>query len=533
VKNFLPNALIVIAGKLLGMRRGLLALAATGMGLYCPYALGQTGSSWYVDNAVSGGSHNGTSWVNAWTSFATVNWSSIHAGDTLYISGGSSSKTYNESWTIGVGGTAGAPITIAVDAANPSHNGTVIFDYNADGDASTRVAITVQNYVTITGNVNGANHFQIVNLRNTSDRRASIGISGYGNTGVILDHLTFVNDNNPIRLDYANGVTVRYCNITQLRGDAGIALNGSSGSWDNNKIHDNYLEPMVNSATGGPDGIQGGSGISIYNNTIKEVTTSTPTSNQHPDMMQMTGNFLKVYGNEFINVGDSVFDFDAYANSTPHDIWVYNNIFRIVTAIDPYPEYFRMYCSSGSISSITNVKIMNNTFIDNNDNASNIRMDSFRASPTATGNEIKNNIWYNAGRGTSTPAISIDDSSGFTSSSFSFDADVYYQTSGTTSIRFRGIVYTAPNWIAANEPHGTTAQPFFVSYSPNNIKNNLHLQSGDTVAVDHGDSLTAYFTTDKDGVSRPQGSAWDIGAYEYQPASSTPAPPTNLTVVVQ
>jgi hypothetical protein len=247
----------------------------------------------------------------------------------------------------------------------------------------------------------------------------------------------------------------------------------------------------------------------------------------------MTGNFLKVYGNEFINVGDSVFDYDAWANSTPHDIWVYNNIFRIVAAIDLYPEYFRMYCSSGSIISITNVKIMNNTFIDNNDDASNIRMDNFRGNPTATGNEIKNNIWYNAGRGTSTPAFSIDDSAGFTSNSFSFDANVYFQTSGTTSIRFRGTVYTVPNWIAVNEPHSTTAQPRFVSYSPNNINNDLHLQSGDTVAVDHGVSLVSYFTADKDGVSRPQGAAWDIGAYEYQPSASTPAPPTNLIVVVQ
>lgn len=514
------------------MRYALLAIVLVGICLCCSSVNGQTGSSWYVDNAVSGGSHNGTSWANAWTSFATVNWSGIHAGDTLYVSGGSSSKTYTETWTIGVGGNATAPITIAVDASNPSHNGTVIFDYNADGDTSTRVAITVQNYVTITGNVNGANHIQIINLRNTSDRRASIGVSGYANTGVILDHLTFVNDNNPIRLDIANGVTVRYCSITQLRGDAGIAVNGSSGTWDNNKIHDNYLEPMVNSATGGPDGIQGGNGVSIYNNTIKEVTTSTATSNQHPDMMQMTGNYLKVYGNEFINVGDSVFDFDAYANSTPHDIWVYNNIFRIVTAIDPYPEYFRMYCSSGSITSITNVKIMNNTFIDNNDNASIIRMDNFRTNPTAAGNEIKNNIWYNAGRGTSTPAFSIDDSTGFTSTSFSIDANVYYQTSGTTSIRFRSIVYSAPTWIAANEPHSTTSQPLFISYSPNSINNDLHLRSGDTVAVDHGLSLASYFTTDKDGVSRPQGAAWDIGAYEYQTTSAAPAPPTNLTIVV-
>ena len=534
MRKLQPNTSFAVSGILRHARSALLALTLAVICLCCPPAKGQTGTSWYVDNAASGGSHNGTSWANAWSSLASVNWSGIHPGDTLYISGGSTSKTYTESWSVGASGTASAPITIAVDASNPSHDGTVIFDYNGDGDTSTRVGVTVNhNYVTLSGNVNGANHIQIVNLRNTSDRRASIGISGTSNIGVIVDHVTFVNDNNPIRLDNANGVTVRYCNITQLRGDAGIAVNGSSGAWDNNKIHDNYLEPMVHSGEGGPDGIQGSSGVSIYNNTIKEVTTSIATSNQHPDMMQMTGNYLKVYGNDFINVGDSVFDYDAYANSTPHDIWIYNNTFRIVTAIDPYPEYFRMYCSSGNITAITNVKIMNNTFIDNDDNASNIRMDTFRGNPTATGNEIKNNIWYNAGRGTSTPAFSIDDSTGFTSTSFSIDANVYFQTSGTTSIRFRGTVYSAANWIAANEPHGSTAQPLFVSYAPQNMSNDLHLQSGDVVAVDHGVSLAAYFATDKDGVSRPQGSAWDIGAYEYLASASAPAPPTNLTALVR
>ncbi len=311
-------------------------------------------------------------------------------------------------------------------------------------------------------------------------------------------------------------------------------MNASAGAFDNNLIYGNYLEPMVNPGIGGPDGIQGASGLSIYNNTIKEITSSViTTSQQHPDMMQITGDYINVYSNDFINVGDSVFDYDAYANGTPHDIWIYDNTFRIVTAIDPYPEYFRMYCSSGNIASITNVKLMNNTFIDNNDDSTNIRMDTFRGNPTATGVEIKNNIWYNAGRGTSTPAFSIDDSTGFASSSFSFDANVYYQSSGTTSLRIRGIVYSAPSWIMVNESHGTTAQPVFVSYSANNINNDLHLKSGDKVAIDHGISLASYFTTDKDSIVRPQGVAWDMGAYEYQSSSSAPAPPTNLVTIVQ
>jgi hypothetical protein len=47
--------------------------------------------------------------------------------------------------------------------------------------------------------------------------------------------------------------------------------------------------------------------------------------------------------------------------------------------------------------------------------------------------------------------------------------------------------------------------------------------------IDKGLTI-AGFSVDKDGVSRPQGSAWDIGAYEYG-ANLPPRPPTGLKVV--
>jgi len=91
----------------------------------------EAATAWYVDNTASG-SNNGTSWTNAWTSFASINWSSVAAGDTIYISGGSTSKTYNETLTIGKSGTGtGAMINIDVGANSTSpsgHAGTVIID---------------------------------------------------------------------------------------------------------------------------------------------------------------------------------------------------------------------------------------------------------------------------------------------------------------------------------------------------------------------------------------------------------------------
>lgn len=63
---------------------------------------------------------------------------------------------------------------------------------------------------------------------------------------------------------------------------------------------------------------------------------------------------------------------------------------------------------------------------------------------------------------------------------------------------------------------------------------NFHLQTGSPV-IDAGVTISS-LAFDHDGVTRPQGAGYDIGAYEYFAGGSTvqkPNPPTNLTVVVQ
>jgi len=43
-------------------------------------------TNYYVDKNASGG-NNGTSWANAWESFADINWALVAAGDIVYLSG--------------------------------------------------------------------------------------------------------------------------------------------------------------------------------------------------------------------------------------------------------------------------------------------------------------------------------------------------------------------------------------------------------------------------------------------------------------
>ena len=109
---------------------------------------------WYVDNTASG-ANNGTSWTDAWQTIASINYASVNAGDTIYISGGSTSKTYNESFALPLSGTAGNLITIST-GQDAGHNGIVIMNNSSDWLAAGNLA-----YVHITGNVNGARNMNV------------------------------------------------------------------------------------------------------------------------------------------------------------------------------------------------------------------------------------------------------------------------------------------------------------------------------------------------------------------------------------
>jgi len=484
-----------------------------------------TGGSkcWYVDNLATG-MNNGSNWANAWGNLSNINWASVRPGDFVYISGGAINKTYTNSFTITVSGNITSPITFR-PGIDSGHNGIVIFDYDYLGDSATINGINFQNrnYLTFNGTINGEKHWQIKNLRNILDRTPGCGLYAYQTNRITVDGLTFRNINNPINIFYSTNTTIMNSNLFETRGNAGISLSSSFGVWDSNKIYNNYIELLFNSneppgATytyDGPDGISCRNATSIYNNTFKEIVTTVYTSDQHPDMLQITGNYIKIYNNEFINVGDSVIDYDTYANPNPSNILIYNNIFRINESIDLYPEYFRMYTNHNNISSITNLKIFNNLFVDNSDLYLPLRFTFGTANPTASGVEFRNNIFYNIGISSGRPVITIPNSTNFNSDSFAFSNNVYYTPSGTSYVNFRGVIYTVTNWITQYETNSKTTAPLFTRYTPYALDNDFHLTSSDTSARDSGISLASSFVEDKEKISRPQGSAWDIGPYEY------------------
>src|SRR5208282_4634381 len=119
-----------------------------------------TAATWYVDNTATG-SHNGTSWANAWTSISQI--SGVSAGDTVYISGGptGSSQTYSMSSTwLPIAGTTNAPIIYQI-GQDSSHNGAAIFSNNGAGNWLNSGVVNV----TISGNAgDGQMHFALTNF---------------------------------------------------------------------------------------------------------------------------------------------------------------------------------------------------------------------------------------------------------------------------------------------------------------------------------------------------------------------------------
>jgi hypothetical protein len=462
------------------------------------------GTTWYVDN-VATGANSGASWTDAWSSFAAIQWNWLRPGDNLYISGGptGSSKTYGELLQVGASGTASAPIRIGLDTGNPSHNGTVILD-------GSYISVIGQNYVTLSGNVNGQRGMMLSGFFSTSVGTWGNKVVADSTTGFTLEYCSFNNVNQMVSLVGATGFKVQYCAGTDIRGDAAIRAVNSYGGWDANMVQNNDIELARNAAMGGPDGVQGSDGMTIRNNHFHMKAVSYTTSYQHPDYCQITGNKLQIYGNDFENIGDSGVDMDWWANPTPHDIWIFNNTFRINQTFGPYPPFIRWYDSTGAISSLTNLKIINNTFVDDSNWAA-VQGRWGTGTPTITGVEIKNNIFVNSG------AYDIVDNPGLTATSISFANNLYW---GSTMV-YKGASYFSASAWASVEPSLVSALPAFVYYSAGSPANDLHLTSGDTAAAGQGLNLTAYFTTDKDGVTRPSSGGWAIGAYEPSGSSSS------------
>jgi hypothetical protein len=255
---------------------------------------------YYVDNEAMG-SNNGSSWTNAWNSFASINWATVAGGTnrTVYISGGTTSKTYAEGLRITSSGTSGNPIIVAVGQASP-HNGIVIIDPNFSSGVLAGVWINGVSYVTVSGQI-GSGTGQ--NIKVQKCRTYALYVSD-STDHMDLGYIEFTN----------NGAT---SNSVTLRLNA--AANARLGDIHHCKIHDNHVQNGFFTESGtkntGYDSfkfynnegynfqskfIQGYiSGTSFYNNTIHDRWTAL---HDYSDIFYWQGRYAKIYNNTIYNV---------------------------------------------------------------------------------------------------------------------------------------------------------------------------------------------------------------------------------------
>lgn len=473
----------------------------------------------YIDHAATGAG-TGTSWADAWTSFASVNWNSFASGDTLWVSGG----TYVETVLCkrATGSTEADRSWIKTGAAHPTlsagHDGFVTLQgFFQLGDNSAGVC----NWLTLDGEKDGEINWKI-------EQSATHGVGA--------------------RYNNLEGITLRYLEITG-NGDAnnehGIATAGCGDDWliEHCFIHGNYVDCINSSSTGtafgqrvarnnilmlADDAFQVGGGWDIYDNIIDgSEKVEGPPLNFHPDGIQGVNGYFRIYRNTFKECGQAIFIEVANGVNDMQHIHIYNNLIYSTDGLGGVAILLRTKLpDDGSDHVWDDIKIYNNTI--SNLNGVGIRFfHSLSGGGEVTipvgGIEIDNNIIN-----FTTLSIGVDApfTTSWTAGAWKLRNNIFYQSGGLFSVQFQGTTYTNIATLNAlsDADSNINSDPGLTNYA-----SDLTLVSG-SPAIGAGRDLSSAFTTDYNNEARS--GAWDIGAINYDaaPGDTTPPSPNPSTI---
>jgi Secretion system C-terminal sorting domain/Right handed beta helix region len=356
----------------------------------------------YIDKNASG-NNDGTSWLNAWQSFAGINWNSIGAGDTIYISGGTSSTIYTETLDVSKSGSSDNPIVIT-KGTDAGHNGNVIID--GEGTRYNGINISGINYITVKG----------ITLRNSTQGLIEISHSEY----ILVENCQiYVYGRAGVFIQYSIGTEVRRCTIET----------GTSISYQTDGIYSQYT---VND-------------IYDYNN----ITVNNNDPGGHDDCIQSyQDNNLTIHSNICEQNNSKTSNAQGIFASVPQGgtFRIYNNLVNLTSAISN-GLFFDESTGNGG------VEIIGNTIY--GENATSLLRTKGISDPI-----IINNIIYSGS--SSFGAIVID----WNGNPGNINNNLIYLPNSTKTWNYNGNTLSWDQWRALGfDAKGINADPFFKNIS--------------------------------------------------------------------
>jgi hypothetical protein len=464
---------------------------------------------WYV--RPSGGTYgagSGASYTDAWSGFSRIVWGSggVTAGDTLYICG-----AHGQTLSVGTSGASGAKITIRGNYT--SDPGSINVNYGANNcvDIGNRSYIVVDGLTLRKSRASGihAQNAYRCEIKNCNFRAIASGGTNFGIDG-----------------RYASGLYIYGNSMNNSEGTfnaTGIVVNLGRSAPEQSVIEKNTITSIE------VDGIVTGDNVVVMKNTVgRLLNTST-----HSDGIVSQGSNVVIRQNTVYDCTQCIyvdsFDFGSGSQCICNNVSVWGNlIYGTSVGHSIGVNGISVDVETAGVASIDSLRIYNNTIVDCNYNGMNV---TDRVGGRLRNLAIRNNIVVNSGgysRGINlhgNPAVNP-----------SLDYNMIYSNydSSERGWNWYGSAKTVSEMRAMGfEAHGKFQNPLFTKYVQNASDNVYTLTSG-SAAVDAALNLGADFAFDREAYSRPQGNAWDIGAYEYvsgTPQTSKPNPPKNLRLV--
>lgn len=433
-------------------------------------------ATYYVDNQ-SNGNGSGTSMANAWKSFSAIVWSQINPGDTIYISGGNTSKTYRERLIVNASGSSSAPITIA-KATTAGHDGEVIID--GEYSRGSGISIQYQDYITVRG----------------------LSVRGSINSG----------GNGEIYLRSSIGSIIEECSIEVEKAHGGVHLNGYPGGNSGNIgciVRNNTITTPAQYCTGQTDGIYS----QLNTNNIYEknsIIIRNTNEVQHCDCIQsyqdtdttVRSNFIQQDNSKGAN-SQGIFFSNAYGMTK-----IYNNVCIGMNTTSSMLKFRDTVGTPGTVGFYNNIVLGGQSNLLQTD-------DPYT--------QLFNNIFVTTGGYTL-----VQFGSGVTINSFSnMDNNIMYNPVRDMAVYYQSRSLSMSAWKALGaDPHGSKENPN-LDTANNLLPQNTSLVAGTGTNL----SYLEFISDDIEGTARPTTGAWSIGAYELQNTGTTIPKVEGLEVV--